>query len=76
MYATYTDTAIMTVGATAEEAVAEMEEIGGLPFSDLSDTYCREITSALGAYIDDQGGVGIRWGVLADGRLCTEEEES
>ena len=75
MYATYTENAIMTMGATEEAAVAEVEEIAGQEFAELTETNLCEITPTLAAHVEEHGGVGIRWGTLPDGRLCTEEEE-
>ena len=75
MYATYTENAIMTTAATAEGAVAEVEEIAGQSFAELTETHVCEITPGLAAHVEDCGGAGIRWGTLPDGRLCTEDEE-
>ena len=76
MIAIYNDIAIMTIADSVPAAIAQFEEDTGESLSNVSGHYLCSTTDNLAAYVEEYGGMGISWGELPDGRLCTIEEES
>ena len=75
MIAIYNDIAIMTIADSIPSAIAQFEEDTGEELESLNGFYLSSITGNLAAHVEEYGGVGISWGELPDGRLCTTDEE-